>query len=514
MHKHNCTRNHRQTIGWGWTYEGSAVTQIEGMSTPTLVYTVEKGEDKWATNLASSANCWDAQLVSPVFNWGEENAGKAFIIEFKVAYEQAAGYQYPRVRIAMGKNGIGADQFRTDNGIMQQYQPDSLLTDDGEYKDIVYSGFYAGGKVQFEIDFGYGPGTYTFSEIKITIGDQVVHQAFNKDITKVDYGWTYIGSAITKIEEHSASIVTVEKPQSSWAKDLTTNANCWDARLISPVFDWGEENAGKAFIIEFKTAYEQAAGYQYPRVRVATGTNGIGADQFCLDWKAEEGRGTSYQYLPDFLLTNDGTLNDIIYSGFYAGGEVQFEIDFGHGPGTYTFSEIKITIGDQVVHQAYPVNIYTVTTNAENGSIKGGGKYVQGARAKLIATAEKGFRFTKWNDGNTNNPRIVTVNSDIEYTAEFEKDAEQDNIENQGNNNDVAINKNEPNKLLISPSPASSVVTICGVEPNTFVKVYNISGIMVITSTLDGNILNVSNLSKGIYIVETENGNIARFVKQ
>lgn len=175
-------------LGWGWINEGGAITKIEGMSTATLVYTVEKAEDKWATDLTGNANCWDAQLVSPVFNWGKENAGKAFIIEFKAAYEVAAGYQYPRVRVATGKNGVGADQFCTEwnveeqKGTPQQYLPDSLLTDDGEYKDIKYAGFYAGGEVQFEIDFGHGPGVYTFSMVKITIGDQVVHEAFNGNV--------------------------------------------------------------------------------------------------------------------------------------------------------------------------------------------------------------------------------------------------------------------------------------------------------------------------------------------
>lgn len=174
-------------VGWGWTKEGGAITKIEGQSTATLVYTVEKEEDKWAKDLTGNANCWDAQLVSPIFNWGKENAGKAFIIEFKAAYEQAAGYQYPRVRIATGKNGVGADQFCTEwnaeeqKGASQQYLPDSLLTDDGEYKDIKYAGYYAGGEVQFEIDFGHGPGVYTFSMVKITIGDQVVHEAFNEN---------------------------------------------------------------------------------------------------------------------------------------------------------------------------------------------------------------------------------------------------------------------------------------------------------------------------------------------
>ena len=124
--------------------------------------------------------------------------------------------------------------------------------------------------------------------------------------------------------------------------------------------------------------------------------------------------------------------------------------------------------------------------------------------------------------------------SDITFTAVFAKDSEQgngdaqeeggntNNNENNGEtnnqegdkNNNVAISENEAAKLLVYPSPATSVVTIDGVKPNSQVKVYNINGAMVVATTLDGNSLNVTNLAKGTYIIEIENGTTARFVKQ
>ena len=180
-------------------------------------------------------------------------------------------------------------------------------------------------------------------------------------------------------------------------------------------------------------------------------------------------------------------------------------------------------ISDTTFTAEFAINVYNVVaTDVENGSVAIEGEYKHGSTITLTATATEGYHFTQWSDGNTENPRTVTVVSDVTFTAEFAKDSEQGNGENQSGdnntgdneNNNVAISDNEATKLLVYPSPATSVVTIDGVEPNSLVKVYNINGAMVITTTLDGNSLNVANLAKGTYIIETENGTIARFVKQ
>ena len=62
---------------------------------------------------------------------------------------------------------------------------------------------------------------------------------------------------------------------------------------------------------------------------------------------------------------------------------------------------------------------YTITTVAENGVVTGGGVYVEGDNVILTATANEGYKFTQWSDGNTENPRTVTATADVTYTAEF-----------------------------------------------------------------------------------------------
>lgn len=69
----------------------------------------------------------------------------------------------------------------------------------------------------------------------------------------------------------------------------------------------------------------------------------------------------------------------------------------------------------------YYIPDYTLTVNAgTGGTVAGGGIYANKSTVTLTARANKGYRFVKWSDGNTEKTRLVTVTSDATYTAEFE----------------------------------------------------------------------------------------------
>lgn len=68
---------------------------------------------------------------------------------------------------------------------------------------------------------------------------------------------------------------------------------------------------------------------------------------------------------------------------------------------------------------------YNLTVNSADptmGSVSGGGTYSEDAAATLTATANSGYHFTHWQDGNTQNPRTIIVSSNATYTAYFEAD--------------------------------------------------------------------------------------------
>ena len=65
-----------------------------------------------------------------------------------------------------------------------------------------------------------------------------------------------------------------------------------------------------------------------------------------------------------------------------------------------------------------PVRTITITDSA-HGSVEGAGSYDLGASATLTAIPDKGYKFASWSDGNTDNPRTITINSNISLSANF-----------------------------------------------------------------------------------------------
>ena len=82
---------------------------------------------------------------------------------------------------------------------------------------------------------------------------------------------------------------------------------------------------------------------------------------------------------------------------------------------TFWVTDVTLTID-------YEIPTYTITANSNNssyGTVSGGGTYNNGTTVKLTATPKTGCKFVKWSDGNTDNPRTVTVTGNASYTAEF-----------------------------------------------------------------------------------------------
>lgn len=66
---------------------------------------------------------------------------------------------------------------------------------------------------------------------------------------------------------------------------------------------------------------------------------------------------------------------------------------------------------------------YKLTVTAgTGGTVSGGGTYAYNTKVTIKATANSGYHFVKWSDGNTNATRTVTVTKDATYTATFEQD--------------------------------------------------------------------------------------------
>jgi hypothetical protein len=73
--------------------------------------------------------------------------------------------------------------------------------------------------------------------------------------------------------------------------------------------------------------------------------------------------------------------------------------------------------------------------------------------ATLTATANNCYQFVSWNDGNTENPRVVSLSSDTSFTAIFEE------LPNHNYNVNVSINNDSFGSVAIENNCNSSTLT-------------------------------------------------------
>ena len=159
------------------------------------------------------------------------------------------------------------------------------------------------------------------------------------------------------------------------------------------------------------------------------------------------------------------------------------------GDATYTanFSENSV-----VTHTL------TVICNTDQGTVSGGGIYMHGATAVIQAFPNQGYVFTKWSDENTQNPRTITVNSDMSLAAFFA----------------TSVGENEEPVLMVYPNPTKESIRILGIEANSSVEIYNSLGELVkVVSASEDQEINVRDLASGLYLLRCGNATL-RFIKE
>ncbi|MBO4541613.1 MAG: hypothetical protein J5725_00375 [Bacteroidales bacterium] len=67
--------------------------------------------------------------------------------------------------------------------------------------------------------------------------------------------------------------------------------------------------------------------------------------------------------------------------------------------------------------------IIVLSNNEEWGLVAGSGVYAKGSEISIEAIAKSGYKFVSWQDGNTENPRTITVKNDVTYIATFVKES-------------------------------------------------------------------------------------------
>ena len=117
--------------------------------------------------------------------------------------------------------------------------------------------------------------------------------------------------------------------------------------------------------------------------------------------------------------TNTFTLNNPTKTGYTFLGWTGSN---GNTPST-NVSISKGSTGSKTYTANWKINQYGITLNVaptEGGTTTGSGTYDYNSNVQISASPNIGYQFVKWNDGNTNSSRTITLGaSDVTYTASF-----------------------------------------------------------------------------------------------
>ncbi len=135
----------------------------------------------------------------------------------------------------------------------------------------------------------------------------------------------------------------------------------------------------------------------------------------------------------------------------------------------------------------FAIDSFTVTAISERitmGNVSGTGIYAYGSSTLLTAAANEGYRFKKWDDDNTENPRTIVVVQDTVHIAYFERSTGIQDV-------------NAPGHIELYPNPTTGTITISA-ETVQIVTVLDIFGRLMKTFE-NTKIVDITDLPEGVY---------------
>ena len=153
-------------------------------------------------------------------------------------------------------------------------------------------------------------------------------------------------------------------------------------------------------------------------------------------------------------------------------------------PRTITVTEDATYIANFADEDAQIYTITVLSANGSMGTVSGGGEYEVGTEITITAIPNEGYHFVTWNDGNTDNPRTITVTEDATYIASFEEG--------------VGIESRDMlSELAFYPNPTSGIITF---NRNDIMKVEVLDAMgRTVEVYENAYTIDISKLAKGYY---------------
>jgi len=130
----------------------------------------------------------------------------------------------------------------------------------------------------------------------------------------------------------------------------------------------------------------------------------------------------------------------------------------------------------------------TVTSDDQNmGTVYGTDAYAHNTIATISAYPNTGYKFSHWNDNNTDNPRDILVTQDSSFVAYFIEDVGVDEVDMM-------------ESILVYPNPATSMVSI-NVDEVLKIEILDMNGRTLISKE-HSNKIDISEIPDGVYTIK------------
>ena len=171
-----------------------------------------------------------------------------------------------------------------------------------------------------------------------------------------------------------------------------------------------------------------------------------------------------------------------------------------------------ITVTEDATYRAsFAADSFTITVVSDDetmGTVSEGGTFPYGTEIQISATPRDTYiyGFVGWNDGNTDNPRTITVVADATYIASFVSV--------------TGIEVSSAFEISLFPNPANDILNITSSETISEIEIVNTLGQVVrrIEVNSDNAVCDVEELKAGVYVVRISTASATlsqqRFIKE
>jgi len=150
---------------------------------------------------------------------------------------------------------------------------------------------------------------------------------------------------------------------------------------------------------------------------------------------------------------------------------------------------VVVTGNETYIANFNPVyfNITVTSDNQNMGTVYGSDAYAHNTIATISAYPNTGYKFSHWNDNNTENPRDILVTQDSSFVAYFIEDVGVDEV-------DVM------ESILVYPNPAASMVSV-NVDGVLKIDILDMNGRTLISKE-HSNKIDISEIPDGVYTMK------------